>query len=102
MFGIHLLKGNPATALNAPEKIILCESTAKKYFGNEDALGKTLVNRNGDHIQPFEVTGVYKDFPANSHLIMQYLVSYVTLGKEMRLGGDTSNQSETAWGWYDF
>ena len=102
MFGLNFIKGNPHNALNAPDKIILSESTAKKYFGNEDALGKTLVNRNGDHVQPFEVTGIYKDFPGNSHLIMNYLVSYSTLGKELLSGGDSSNQSETAWGWYDF
>ncbi|HYJ64431.1 MAG TPA: ABC transporter permease, partial [Parafilimonas sp.] len=102
MFGLHFIKGNPQTALNAPDKIILSESTAKKYFGNEDALGKTLVNRSGEHVQPFQVAGVYKDFPSNSHLIMNYLVSYATLGEELRLEGDTSNASETAWGWYDF
>ena len=67
-----------------------------------DALGKTLVNRNGEHVQPFEVAGVYKDFPSNSHLIMNYLVSYATLGKVLRSQGDSSNSSETAWGWYDF
>ena len=54
------------------------------------------------HVQPFQVAGVYKDFPSNSHLIMNYLVSYSTLGQELRLQGDTSNASETAWGWYDF
>src|SRR6478735_3188468 len=102
MFGLHFIKGNPNTALNGPDKIIISETTAKKYFGNEDALGKTLVNRNGEHVQPFEVTGVYKDFPGNSHLIMNYLVSYATLGKELLSGGDSSNASETAWGWYDF
>ncbi len=102
MFGLHFIKGNPQTALNGADKIILSESTAKKYFGNEDALGKTLVNRSGEHVQPFQVAGVYKDFPSNSHLIMNYLVSYATLGEELRLEGDTSNASETAWGWYDF
>ena len=102
MFGLHFIKGNPHTALAAPDKIILSETTAKKYFGNEDALGKTLINRSGEHVQPFEVTGVYKDFPGNSHLIMNYLVSYSTLGKELLLGGDSSNASETAWGWYDY
>ncbi|MEO8713359.1 MAG: ABC transporter permease, partial [Parafilimonas sp.] len=96
------IKGNPQTALNAPDKIILSESTAKKYFGNEDPLGKTLVNRNGEYVEPFQVAGIYKDFPSNSHLIMNYLVSYATLGKELLLSGDSSNSSETAWGWYDF
>ena len=102
MFGLHFTKGNPHGALNGPGKIILSESMARKYFGNDEALGKTLINRNGSHVQPFEVTGVYKDFPANSHLIINYLVSYATLGQELREGGDTSNASETAWGWYDY
>ncbi len=102
MFGLHFIKGNPTTALNGPDKIILSESTAKKYFGNEDALGKILISRGGEQVQPLEVTGIYKDFPGNSHLILQYLVSYSTLGKELRASGDTSNRSETAWGWYDF
>ncbi len=102
MFGFRFIKGNPHTALNGPDKIILSESTAKKYFGNEDALGKTLVNRGGPWVQPFQVSGVYKDFPSNSHLIINYLVSYSTLAEELRLEGDTSNASETAWGWYDY
>ncbi|MEO6720378.1 MAG: ABC transporter permease [Ferruginibacter sp.] len=102
MFALQFIKGNPHTALDAPDKIILSESTAKKYFSNENALGKRLVNRNSSQPQSFEVTGVYKDHPANSHLIMNYLVSYSTLGKEMLLSGDSSNSSETAWGWYDF
>ncbi|MEP6682393.1 MAG: ABC transporter permease, partial [Parafilimonas sp.] len=102
MFGLHFIKGNAKTALDAPDKIIISESTAKKYFGNEDALGKILVNRNSQYVEPFQVAGVYKDFPANSHLIINYLVSYTTLGKELRMQGDSSNASETAWGWYDF
>jgi putative ABC transport system permease protein len=102
MFGIEFIKGSPGTALNAPDKILLSASTAKKYFGNDDAVGKMLINRTGDRVQPLEVTGVYKDYPANSHLVLNYLVSYSTLGKEILLSGDSSNPSETAWGWYDF
>ena len=102
MFALDFIKGNPQTALIGPDKIILSESTAKKYFNDEDAIGKRLVNRSSQLPQAFEVTGVYKDHPANSHLIMNYLVSYATLGKEILLSGDSSNASETAWGWYDF
>jgi putative ABC transport system permease protein len=47
-------KRNPHTALTAPDKIILSESTAKKYFGNEEALGKTLVNRSGEQVHPLK------------------------------------------------
>ena len=102
IFNLQFLKGNQQTALNGPDKIVLSESMAHKYFGNEDALGKTLINRSGDHVEPFQITGIYKDFPENSHLILNYLVSYSTLQKEMILSGDSSNSSETAFGWYDF
>jgi putative ABC transport system permease protein len=102
MFGIQLVKGNAATALNAPDKILLSENTAKKYFGNEDPLGKRLTNRNPDYIRSYEVTGVFKEFPQNSHLIIDHLLSYSTLGSINRFYGDTSNATETSFGWYDF
>ncbi|MDB5209678.1 MAG: macB 7, partial [Sediminibacterium sp.] len=41
-------------------------------------------------------------YPTNSHLLIDYLASYKTLGKIQRLDGDTSNSTETGWGWYDF
>src|SRR6185295_14997080 len=49
-----------------------------------------------------EVTGIFKEFPANSHLIINHLLSYSTLGSILRQFGDTTNATETAWGWYDF
>jgi putative ABC transport system permease protein len=102
MFHIQFLEGNAQSALKGPGKIVLSASTARKYFGNENALGKILINRNGDKPEPFEVTGVFNDFPTNSHLILNYLVSYQTLAKELIASGDSSNASETAWGWYDY
>jgi len=102
MLGVKLLKGNPATALNGPDKLLLSESTARKYFGNEDPLGKRLLNRDGSYSPVYEVTGVFKEFPQNSHLIINHLASYASLGKQLRFYGDTSNATETAWGWYDF
>ena len=63
---------------------------------------KTLVNRSGSTVESFEVSGVYKDFPGNSHLVMNYLVSYATLAKEILASGDSSNPTETEWGWYDY
>jgi putative ABC transport system permease protein len=51
----------------------------------------------------YEVTGVFRDYPRNSHLVIEYLVSYATLGKLNRIvSGDTTNATETSWGWYDF
>ena len=102
MFDIHLLKGNPANALDAPDKLLLSESMTKKYFGNEDPMGKRLTVRDPGLTQVYQVTGVFKDYPANSHLDIKYLVSYSTLGRNLRTYGDSNNQTETSWGWYDF
>ena len=101
MLDIRLVKGNPATALDGPDKILLSETMARKYFGSEDPLGKRLTALD-ETLENCEVTGVFKDYPANSHLILNHLVSYSTLGKERRQLGDSSNGTETAWGWYDF
>src|SRR6476469_10005253 len=51
-------KGYLKTALDAPDKILLSENTAKKYFGNDDPLGKRLTHRDPDYSRTFEVTGV--------------------------------------------
>ncbi|MEP6948478.1 MAG: ABC transporter permease [Ginsengibacter sp.] len=102
MFNVKLLKGNPKTALEGPDKILLSEKTAKKYFGNDEAMGKRLIFRDPQFSRTFEVTGVFKEFPANSHLIINHLASYATMGSIARQSGDTSNPTETSFGWYDF
>lgn len=102
LLNIQLIKGNPANALTGTDKMIVSEWMVKKYFGDEDALGKILTVRSNHMLQHYEVSGVFKDYPANSHLNMHYLVSYATLGKVKRLQGDTTNSTETQWGWYDF
>lgn len=102
LLSVELLKGNPSTALDAPDKMVVSESFAKKYFGNENAVGKRLTSKDPQFVQLYEITGVFKDYPKNSHLIIDYLISYATMGKINRLQGDTSNATETSWGWYDF
>lgn len=102
ILGVNLLQGNPDKALTGPDKIVLSENTARKYFGVENPVGKTLTVPDANFPRKYEVTGVFKNYPANSHLILDYLVSYSTLGNILRMSGDTSNATETAWGWYDF
>ncbi|HEJ84049.1 MAG TPA: ABC transporter permease, partial [Desulfobacteraceae bacterium] len=58
-----LITGNPETALRDPNSIILSESMVKKYFWNEDPLGK-IITLNNEH--PMKVTGVMKEIPGNS------------------------------------
>lgn len=73
VFTIPFVAGNPKTALTDPKSIVITESTARKYFGDEDALGKTLDFDSfiGDCV----VTGIVKDYPDNSHFDFNMLVS---------------------------
>lgn len=102
VFTIPLVKGNPNTALGAPEKMMLSESYARKYFGSENPVGKSLKVRGIGNERSVEITGVFKDYPKNSHLVIDYLLSYSTLTKIAKEAGDTDNSTETSWGWYDF
>jgi putative ABC transport system permease protein len=76
IFSIPLIKGNPQTALNAPHKVVLTESAAKKYFGDEDPLGKMLMI--GTDSTYYVVTGICKDVPENSHFEFNMLGSFLT------------------------
>jgi putative ABC transport system permease protein len=64
-FNFPLVKGNPATVLQDPLSIVLTESTAKKYFGNQDPIGKVV---DWNKKMKLKVTGIAKDVPSNSHL----------------------------------
>lgn len=102
MFNIPLVQGNPSTALTGPDKMIISQSMASKYFGSKEALGKQLKVRYDGLLQNYEISGVFKDYPANSHLDIKYLASYDAFKKVLLTGGDSSDAAETAWGWYDF
>jgi putative ABC transport system permease protein len=75
IFPFPLKEGNPATALNAPYKIVLSESVAKKYFGNEPAVGKTMDYGGNKNIT---VSAVMKDMPDNNHFKCDAFVSRAT------------------------
>ncbi len=73
VFTLPFLKGNPSAALAEPNNIILTESTAKKYFGNDEAIGKIISKKNDSVF--YKVTGVIKDIPVNSHFHFDLLGS---------------------------
>lgn len=75
IFSIPFISGSPKTALNDPGSIVLSQTMAGKYFGEEDPMGKTLTIL--ERI-PFKVSGVFKDMPANSHFIMNFVVPFKT------------------------
>lgn len=72
VFNFDFVAGNSLTALTQPRSVILPEKIAKKYFGNENALGKTI---NFLDLGLITVTGVIKDLPTNSHLQFDLLFS---------------------------
>ncbi len=93
-----LLEGNSETALTEPNTAVISASAAKKYFGEEPALGKQI-RLDGEHTA--EITGVAKDVPHNSHIKFDFLISYETLNNHTRQE-DGTIPSENQWGWYDF
>jgi len=68
IFSLHLLRGDPKKALDAPHKVVITENMAKKYFGNADPIGKTLNVNRYSAPQDFEITGVVQDAPENSQV----------------------------------
>lgn len=66
----EFVKGDPKTALNKPNSLVLTEKMAKKYFGDEDPMGKSI---NSDNRVDNIVTGVVKEYPENSHFHFDFL-----------------------------
>ncbi len=75
VFDYELLEGDPQTALDAPNSIILSETLAKKHFGDNNAMGQILETPTGR----FQVNGIMKDLPENVHMSIDGLMSYATL-----------------------
>src|SRR6476620_8638732 len=72
VFDVKVVEGNAYEALRKPYQALLTETTAKKFFGNEDPLGKTFTFNDSFNIT---VGGVIKDFPGNTHLPASMLLS---------------------------
>jgi putative ABC transport system permease protein len=92
VFSWKLLQGNPQTALVAPNSIVLTQKVATKFFGDGNAVGKTMRVNNGDN---FIVTGVVADVPANSQISFNGLISMSTARK-------WRDDIFSSWGYVDF
>jgi putative ABC transport system permease protein len=94
MFTFPFVQGDPGTALSEPYSIVLTESAAAKYFGDEDPMGRTMtVDRDFDVV----VTGVVEDPPVNSSLKFSLLSPFKILLTEY-IGDDNSEN----WGFNSF
>jgi len=78
VFSFNLIKGDPATCLTEPRSIVLTEEYARKYFGDDDPIGRTLKIEQDTNLSV--ITGVMEDFPQNSHFHCKMLGSLTTLG----------------------
>lgn len=92
VFSVKVLRGNPKTALSDPFTVMLTEESAKKYFGNDDPMDKSIRFNNQFDVK---VTGIYKAFPSNAHLHPGMLLSFNTL-KDSAVYGERNLQ--TNWG----
>jgi len=75
VFTSKMLHGDATTALQNPNSAVLNESTAKKYFGSSNAVGKQFFTDGDDTTQTFLVTGVVADWPDNAHFLFDMLIS---------------------------
>lgn len=90
VFDFQLVKGSAATALDNPNSVILTESMVRKYFQDEEPMGKMLRFQGQTDLL---VTGVMKDMPLNSHFHPDFLASFSTLR------GFYNNNSFSGWYW---
>ncbi|HWH18196.1 MAG TPA: ABC transporter permease [Allosphingosinicella sp.] len=71
-----LVKGNRETALDQVGSVVLTESEARKYFGNEDPMGQTLTLSSRGQQVDYQVTGILEDLPKNSHFAANMIARY--------------------------
>lgn len=89
VFGIELLRGNPETALEVAESIVLSQSLAEKFFSDEDPIGKAITFHNR---WSFIVTGVMPDLPDNSSLQYTFITPMLSSSQYTReINGDRWN-----------
>jgi putative ABC transport system permease protein len=91
VFSFPLLKGNPETSLKDPNMMVVTQSLALKYFGDEDPMGKTIEMQAMGEQEFFQVTGVMEDIPQNSHFRFDMLISMKTVYPEPSMGWTWNN-----------
>ncbi len=89
VFTLPLSIGNPENALNRPQTIVISESAAQKYFDGESPLGQVL--EVGSRRTAYEITGVFRDLPAQSHVQFDFLASFASSHWAAREIWDSAN-----------
>ena len=92
VFSFKLKRGDPETALNRPFSIVITEETARKYFDDEDPMGKIL---RIDTEHDYTVTGILEEMPLNSHFRYDLLATLAD-------GEKAFGELIYSWGWRNF
>jgi putative ABC transport system permease protein len=95
MFQFPLIAGNAEQVLDEASNIVITESTAKAFFGDEDAMGKII---RVDNQYDLKVAGILKDIPSNSSFQFDFLLPY----KHWQTTNEWVRRNETNWGNYSF
>jgi putative ABC transport system permease protein len=88
IFDWQMVRGDEDSALDDIDALVITESTANKYFGDEDPIGKFLTVVPGSEEVAMIVKGVIKDVPENAHLKFDILISYASAIKYERSSYD--------------
>ncbi|HEY4327775.1 MAG TPA: ABC transporter permease [Mucilaginibacter sp.] len=96
VFSFPLVKGDRSTALKNVDGVLITEDMAKKYFGEENAIGKTLRKDNGDNVV---VTGVLANIPSNSHIRFDFILPMASLA---RYNSDLKNNVWSNFNFYSY
>ncbi|HEY0656413.1 MAG TPA: ABC transporter permease [Chryseosolibacter sp.] len=92
VFSYLVIAGSEKTALDKPNQVAISKSMAEKYFGKENALGKTLIFHRGERGSiTLVVTAIFEDVPANSHFHTDFLVSFASLNLSLDNDWDWGN-----------
>lgn len=94
LFTYELLQGDPKTCLTQARTIVLTETISRRYFGDESPVGKTMVSGSG---RSYQVTGLMKDQPGNSHLKFDALISGMSIADEVGVDEFNSLDPERFW-----
>lgn len=98
MFSFTLLEGNAKNPFPDNQSVVISESTAKKFFGEENPIGKII---QGNDRERFQVTGIMKDIPANSSIRFDLIVPFTILEREYDGKGYWKSLDEN-WGNYNY
>jgi len=93
VFSYKLAKGNPATAMDRPDAVLITQDMAEKYFGTENVLGKVLRKNNSNNVI---VTGVLANAPSNSHLQFDFILPMSSIAQS------NQNIRDKIWDNFDF